>query len=55
MTGWKTYAGALIVAIAAVLRYFGMDDAAEALMLLGGALIGIGLRHKMERMAPPPS
>lgn len=50
MKGWKTYAGAAIVAIGAVLRYLGYDDIAEAIMVFGGSLGLVGIAHKAEKI-----
>lgn len=49
MKGWKTWVGAALIAGAAVLRYFGLDAVAEAIMMIGGAFGLIGLGHKVEK------
>lgn len=49
MKGWKTVAGAIIVAIGAVLKYFDMSEVADSVMALGGALGLIGLGHKLDK------
>lgn len=49
MKGWKTYAGAAIIAGSAILRYYGYNAESEALLTFGAALGLIGIRHKLER------
>ena len=49
MGGWKTWIGAGGAALAAVLRYFGLTELAEAVLVLSGALVAIGLGHKIEK------
>ena len=49
MKGWKTWAGAVIIAGSAVLKYFGYSDLAEALLMIGTAFGIIGLGHKIEK------
>ena len=51
-TGWKTYAGAAIVAFGAILEFLGYPEVAKAVMALGGALGLVGLRAKMQRTDP---
>lgn len=49
MTGWKTVAGACIIAGGAVLRYYGMVEVADSIMALGVALGLIGIGHKLDK------
>ena len=52
MQGWKTYAGAAVIALSAALSFLGYGTYAETLALLGGALGLTGLRAKMGRDTP---
>jgi hypothetical protein len=49
---WKTAAGALIMVASAVAQYRHWIDAPTALLWLkcGGALLGFGIGHKIERL-----
>jgi|Deesub1362A_J573_1020465.scaffolds.fasta_scaffold42083_2 hypothetical protein len=49
MKGWKTWAGAALVAASAILGFMGKPDAAKALMALGAAFGLVGLGHKIEK------
>ena len=49
MKGWKTWAAAAIVALAAAVGYFGYPDIATAILTLGGAFGLVGLGHKLEK------
>lgn len=49
MKGWKTWASAAMVAVAAVLEYLGHSDVAQLLLVSGGAFGLVGLGHKMEK------
>ena len=50
MAGWKTYVGAALLGLTAVLSYFGHGQYSEVLYALGAALGITGLRHKLERV-----
>ena len=47
LKGKKTYIGAVIIAVGAVLRYLGYEEIATMIMTGGGALGLIGVRHAM--------
>ncbi len=49
MKGWKTWAGAALVAASAVLGYLGEQGLAEALLGVGAALGLVGVGHKIEK------
>jgi hypothetical protein len=49
MKGWKTWAGAAIIAGSAILQYFGYSDFAGVLISFGAALGIVGLGHKIEK------
>jgi len=49
MHGWKTWAGAGLIAAAAVLNYFGYVEIAKLVLVVGGSLGLIGLGHKIEK------
>ena len=49
MGGWKVWAGAGIIAVSAILRYFGHEAIADAVITIGGALGLIGVAHKIEK------
>lgn len=49
MSGWKTWAGAAIVAVSAVLGYVGFPDLATMALTIGGALGLVGVAHKIEK------
>ena len=49
MNGWKTWTGAGLVALGAVLEYFGMPEFSTVVITLGGALGLVGLGHKIEK------
>lgn len=49
MKGWKTWAGAALVAVSAVLGYVGESDLAQALLTVGAALGLVGVGHKIEK------
>lgn len=51
MGGWKTWAGAALVAAGAVAEYFGYPEVAKAVMAIGAALGLVGLGHKIEKAA----
>ncbi|HWP84898.1 MAG TPA: hypothetical protein VNN17_06895 [Terriglobia bacterium] len=51
MRGWKTWTGAALIAAAAVLRYFGHGELADALLTVGAALGLVGVAHKIEKAA----
>lgn len=52
MTGWKTWAGAAVMAISAVMRQLGYIELAEAFEQFAFALIAIGIGHKIEKATP---
>lgn len=49
MSGWKTWTGAAMVAAVSVLKYYGMDQEAEAVLYFGAAMGLIGIGHKIEK------
>ncbi len=49
MTGWKTWGGAAVLAIAAGLEVRGYEQFAAALMTVGAALGMVGIGHKIEK------
>jgi hypothetical protein len=49
MSGWKTYVGALVVAIGAGLEAFGKAEWAAIVTTLGGSLGLVGLRHAVKK------
>jgi hypothetical protein len=49
MTGWKTWAGAVIMGIGAALTALGYDELAKAFEAFGFAVISIGIGHKIEK------
>ena len=49
MSGWKTYAGAAVIAISAGLEAFGKHEWAQILATLGGSLGLVGLRHAVKK------
>ena len=49
MKGWKTYAGALLIALSGGLNYLGMTEEAALVLQIGGALGIIGVAHKIEK------
>lgn len=49
MSGWKTWAGAAIVVVAAGLEATGNPEYAKILTLIGGALGLVGIGHKIEK------
>lgn len=46
---WKTYAGALIIAMSAGLEFLGMAGISSLMMNLGIALGILGIGHKLQR------
>ena len=50
--GWKSYVGALMIGVGAVLTAFGHHQYVEILYAIGAALGITGLRSKMERDKP---
>lgn len=51
MTGWKTIAGALIIAGSAALNYYGYPKEAELMLTIGAGLGLIGIGHKLDRVS----
>lgn len=49
MKGWKTWAGAGLIAVSAVLEYLGNAEAGAAVLTLGAALGLVGIGHKVEK------
>lgn len=51
MKGWKTWAGAVIVAVSAGLEALGGEYSqyAKILVMVGGALGIVGIGHKVEK------
>lgn len=49
MKGWKTWAGAGIIGLAAALTWLGYDDIAKIVLMIGGMFGLIGLGHKIEK------
>jgi hypothetical protein len=49
MRGWKTWVGAGLIAASAILRYFGQDAIADALITVGIATGLIGIGSKIEK------
>lgn len=49
MKGWKTWVGAAVAAIGAFLAALGYDELSKAIIAFGGAIIAIGLGHKLEK------
>ena len=49
MKGWKTWAGAVIMGIGAVLTQLGYPELADAFKAFGFAVIAVGLGHKLEK------
>lgn len=51
MKGWKTYLGGAIIGIAQVLTIMNIitPDIATHLTALGGALLGVGIGHKLDK------
>jgi hypothetical protein len=49
--GWKSNTGAVTAALAQLLITFGVisPDMGEAIKVIGEALFGIGIAHKLER------
>ena len=50
--GWKSYVGAVVIGVGAVLTAFGKHQYVEMLYAIGAALGITGLRSKMERDKP---
>lgn len=51
MKGWKTWAGAGLIAMSAILKYFGKDELGDMVLTLGAGLGLIGVGHKVEKSA----
>lgn len=49
MKGWKTWTGALIIGVSAVVKHFGYLEVADLLLGVGTALGLIGVGHKIEK------
>lgn len=49
MKGWKTWAGAALIAISAGLGALGYTEIASLVLTVGGALGLVGLGHKIEK------
>lgn len=51
MKGWKTYVGGAIMGIAQVLAVMNLigPDMAMHLTAIGGALLGVGIGHKIDK------
>jgi len=54
MTGWKTKAGAALLAVGAFISatWPEFTDLAKAIEGVGVAVMGIGIAHKIEKSAP---
>lgn len=53
MKGWKTWAGAGVVGLAAAIHWFGYPELANGILMIGGAVLGIGIGHKIEKSRLP--
>ena len=51
MNGWKTWAGAALIAIGTGLSFAGYNEIGEAIKNMGIALTAIGVGHKIEKAA----
>ena len=51
MKGWKTWTGAALVGIAAVLEFLGKPGLSSGLMMMGASLGLVGIGHKIEKSA----
>jgi hypothetical protein len=49
MKGWKTWAGAVLVAASAALGFLGEPEAAKAVLGFGAAFGIAGIGHKIEK------
>lgn len=47
--GKKTYIGAIIAGVGAVLLYLGYPNEAKLVAGMGGTLFGVGIAHKMQK------
>ncbi len=51
MTGWKTWAGAIVIGIGAARDAAGLGQWSQVAMMAGGALGLVGIGHKIEKSA----
>ena len=51
MSGWKTWAAAIILGGSAAAKALGYEAVSEVLLLIGGALGLVGVAHKIEKNA----
>jgi hypothetical protein len=49
MGGWKVWAGAGVIAVSAILRYFGQNEIADLVITVGMAIGLVGVGHKIEK------
>lgn len=49
MSGWKTWAGAIVMGISAVMQQLGFVELAQTFEAFAFAIIAIGLGHKIEK------
>ena len=50
MKGWKTWAGAAVMAISIFITEMGYVELGNAFKVFGMALIGVGIGHKIEKV-----
>ena len=48
--GWKTLAGAGVVAAGAILRFYGLGEVADLVMALGASLGLLGIRSAIKKV-----